>query len=376
MHLWIRAVLLFSLLMTLSYALAAGNDVTNGADLGKVRINGFLTTSFTQGNNENDTGYLNDLATKDLSLDTYENRLGIQLATDIAEDTEVTAQIISRGGPYNYNASLDWAYLNYHPNKAFNVHLGKYKVPMFIVSDYVEVGYSYPWVRPPQDVYYINPLTSQAGVKLFYNIPIAQSNLLFQLYYGEGTHEVFVPPRSLDLGGSTMPVDTRIKFKTKQAAGGNVGFKTEYFSIRLSYFKTKVDAPELGIENASGDFSSAGLTADWANIILYSEYASRDTDTDNIKAFPDQKAWYVTLAYRFSSVMPYATYSKLGEGNDPNILSIVQSSTALGLRYELNKATAVKLEALHSEPKEGNHGLFTKPVDEGMVYSLVVDAVF
>ena len=247
---------------------------------------------------------------------------------------------------------------------------------MFIVSDYVEVGYAYPWVRPPQDVYYINPLTSQAGVKLFYNIQIHQTSLLFQLYYGEGTHEVFVPPRSLDLGNSPMPVDERIQLKTKNAAGGNISFKTEHISIRLSYFNTKVDAPELNIENASGSFASAGLTVDWANIVLYSEYATRDTDTDNIKAFPDQKAWYATLAYRFNSVMPYATYSEIGEGNDPNILSIEQASTALGLRYELNKATAVKFEALYSKPKDGNHGLFSQPVDEGMVYSMTVDAVF
>jgi hypothetical protein len=378
MHSWIRAVVVLSLFVYLLDSFAADGDSPEPADpeKNKVRLNGFLTTSFTQGQNDGDIGYLNNLVTKDLSLDTYENRLGIQVSSDVADDVEITAQIIARGGIYNYNAGLDWAYLNYHPTKSFNMHIGKYKVPMFIVSDYVEVGYAYPWVRPPQDVYYINPLTSQSGVKLFYNIPLGQTSLLFQLYYGEGMHEVFVPPRSIDLGNADMSVDQRIKLKTKNAAGGNMSFKTEHFSLRFSYFDTKVDAPEMNIENASGNFASAGLTVDWNDIILYAEYANRDTDTDEIRAFPDQKAWYTTLAYRFSSVMPYATYSEIKEGNDPNILSIDQTSSSLGLRYELNKATAVKFEALHSKPGEENHGLFNEPVEEGMIYSMTVDAIF
>lgn len=382
MHSWIRAAVVLSLFvyMLSGFAADGGPSEPNGSqsntEKSKVRINGFLTTSFTQGKNADDIGYLNDLVVKDLSLDTYENRLGLQVSSDVTDNTDITAQIIARGGVYNYNASLDWAYLDYHPTKSLNIHIGKYKVPMFIVSDYVEVGYAYPWARPPQDVYYINPLTSQSGVKLFYNIPIGKTDLLFQLYYGEGSHEVFVPARSIDFSGSDMPVDERIELKTKNAGGGNISFKTEHFSLRVSYFDTKVDAPEMNIENASGNFSSAGLTMDWSDIILYAEYANRDTDTDDIRAFPDQKAWYTTLAYRFSSIMPYATYSEIKQGNDPNILSLEQTSAALGVRYELNSATAIKFEALHSEPGEENHGLFNDPVDEGMIYTMTVDAIF
>ena len=372
MHRWIGAAVFICLCSKVVYAAENSSD----GPLSAVRVNGFLTTSFTQGKNDTDTGYLNNLATDDVSLDTYENRLGVQLASDVADDVEVTAQLIMRGGNYDYNAALDWAYLNYHPGKRFNIHVGKYKVPMFIVSDYAEVGYAYPWVRPPQDVYYINPLTSQSGVKLFYNLPVGQSRVLLQLYYGEGTHEILVPARSLDLGNSDLPVDERIKLKTKKAAGGNLTFKSEYFSLRVSYFDTEVEAPELGIESASGDFSRAGLTVDWRDFMLYAEYANRDTDTDTIRAFPDQQAWYTTLAYRFGAFMPYATYSEIGEGNDPNILSIEQKSAALGLRYDFTKATALKFEALYSKPEEDNHGLFNEPVEEGMIYSLVVDAIF
>ncbi|WP_455204152.1 hypothetical protein [Kaarinaea lacus] len=353
------------------------------ADEKPVKVNGFITAAFNQGKNDTDTPYLYGLATDELSLDTYENRFGLQIAATLTEDMDVTAQLISRGGTYNYNVDVDFAYIDYHPFKNFNAHIGKYKIPLFLVSDYADVGFAYPWVRPPQDVYSINPLLSQTGLQLLYNIPISSVNLMLQAYYGEGTHDVFAPSSSIDAKNSTLESgeapfekDALYELRTKNAGGLNISLSSKIFTLRLGYFDTKVDAPAFLIEDASGDFSSASFMLDWRNIVIYSEYANRDTDSDKIKAFPDQEAWYATLGYRIKSFLPYATYSDLDEGNDPNPLSLKQSSTALGLRYEVNPSAAIKFEALQSKPKDNNHGLFYQPVDEGMIYTLTMDAIF
>jgi len=92
--------------------------------------------------------------------------------------------------------------------------------------------------------------------------------------------------------------------------------------------------------------------------------------------FPDQYGAYATIGYRIKSFLPYFTYGKMTEGKDSSPLAIEQTSEALGFRFELNKFSAFKFEALHATPEPGNHGLFHEPVEDGMVYSAGVDVIF
>lgn len=357
------------------------NAVLASPDL---RVSGFLTAIAAQGKNDKDATYGNGIATKDLEMDTRDNHLGIQFASSIDPHIDVTAQFISRGGYENYAVETDWAYIDYKALESLKFRVGKYKIPQFLASDYLDVGYAYPWVRPPQDVYSTNPLISLNGIDMIYKINFGSSKLFFDLYYGDGTHKSVVPPRTADAMG--LPEETKgmpIEFDTKKTRGFAIKYAANTFTLRAGYFKTDVDIDadlgnnvRLTLNDVPGAFGGVGFTMDVKNIIAYSEFIRRNTDPEMAGAFPDQDAWYATLGYRFGKFLPIVTYSQIKPGVDKSDLAIEEKSAALGFRYDIGNSAAVKFEAMNVKPKEGNHGLFDVPVDSGKVYSASFDVIF
>lgn len=360
--------------------LLSGNNAALAADYGNIRISGFLTTIFTKGTNDKDVGYANGLAEKDVELDTRDNHLGVQFASTINSDTKVTAQMISRGGETNsYNMETDWAYVDYQALESVRFRIGKYKIPEFIASDYLDVGYAYPWVRPPQDVYATNPLISLNGVDMLYKINAGSSALFLDLYYGDGTHKTFVPPRTVDLSGGTLPASMKgqqVSFDTKNTVGFGIKYVAPHYTVRAGYFKTKVTQEDFMLTDVPGAFGGVGFTMDIHDFIAYAEFIRRNTDPDMAGAFPDQDAWYGTLGYRFGKFLPTFTVSQIKQGVDKSPLAIEETSQALDLRYDLSAATDIKFEVMRVTPKDGNHGLFEEPVSKGTVYSAAFDVIF
>lgn len=352
-----------------------------------VQISGFLTTVVSQGKNDIDTPYSNGLATKNVEWNTRDTHLGIQFAGAINPKMDVKAQFITRGGAENYNLETDWAYVDYKAFKNIRFRVGKYKIPQFIVSDYLDVGYAYPWVRPPQDVYGTNPLISLNGIDMLYKVNFTSSKILLDLYVGDGSHKSAIPPRTVDYSQENFPVDQQfpdeskgqqITFETNKTRGFSLAYAAQTFTMRAGYFKTDVDAAlgSLVLQDVPGAFGGLGFTMDVADIVAYAEFIRRDTDPQMELAFPDQDAWYVTLGYRFGKFLPTYTYSQIKQGVDKSELAIEEQSNALGFRYDIADSADIKFEALFVKPKEGNHGLFNDPVDKGTVYSASLDVIF
>ncbi len=345
--------------------------------LGNIKIDGFMSYVVTRGFNDANTPYDNGVATKEPGTDTRENRLGLQFSAQVDADTDITAQLIARGGQFDYNVTTDWAYINYKPSANWKIHVGKYKVAEFLVSDYADVGYAYPWVRPPQDVYSTNPLISLAGVDVLYKKPLGEMNLLAQVYFGSGTHQTFIPARTIDLSNGRFVNDkgSLINFSTDDNLGFNIGVASSVYTLRLGYFSTRVEVPKL-VEDAWGSFGGLGFSMDLNDFVTYAELISRDTAAKLETAFPDQFAGYITFGYRSEKYLPYVTYSRIDAGVDKSEFALKEYSTALGVRYEVSNASTIKFEAMRVVPKKGNHGLFYEPVADGVVLSASYDVIF
>jgi len=104
--------------------------------------------------------------TEDLTFE-RDTRFGLQISSDVTDDMSVVAQVLGRGDDNNFNAIIEWAYIDYEINDIASVHVGKIKQPVYLVNDYIEVGYAYPWIRPPSEVYFANnPLNTVDGIEL------------------------------------------------------------------------------------------------------------------------------------------------------------------------------------------------------------------
>jgi hypothetical protein len=135
-------------------------------------------------------------------------------------------------------------------------------------------------------------------------------------------------------------------------------------------------------------FSSAGVTMDWKNIVLYSEVAKREIEGSANFAFPNQRASYATLGYRIGKWLPLFTTARISDNSNPKTLlgtPLKQSSKTLGLRYEVGSGSALKFEAQKITPEKGTRGLLianpngAAVKDKGdhvMFYGITIDVVF
>ena len=188
---------------------------------------------------------------------------------------------------------------------------------------------AYPWVRPPEEVYSTNPIKSINGLDLVFQRTQNNVNYLLEIYGGSGTNETLINPNSpfVPVICPTCPpgfTDLAFEFETYNSLGFNASVGTEAVTFRAGYYNTKVDVPGF-FTGETGSFGGVGVIVDWLNMVLYSEYVVRDTDPNVEGAFPDQNSWYVTLGYRFQSVLPYVTFAEIDEGADPSAFALMHN---------------------------------------------------
>jgi hypothetical protein len=361
--------------------------------LAEVELSGYLTfaTTYASTDNTGDITYYNAMAnTEHWDFDTRMNHVGVQIYSALTDKVSVTLALTAQGGQSGYEVTPEWAYGTYQFNQDWGLRMGRFKGPFYMVSDYRDVGYAYPWVRPPEEVYSTNPIKSVNGLDLVFQKTVNDVNYLLEIYGGSGTNETLVnanlaPGFCLPATCPYAPTDVPFEFETYNSAGFSASIGTEAITFRAGYYNTKVNAPPI-VSEESGSFAGVGLIVDWRNILFYSEYVQRDTDdTPTMSvAFPDQNAWYATLGYRFSSFLPYVTFADIDEGNDAVPNALRQSSVALGLRWDIDDAAAIKFEAKQIDPGESSfggpyakYGLWDGAlVDKGNVYTITFDTIF
>ena len=128
--------------------------------------------------------------TEDLTFET-DTRFGLQISSDVSENMSVVAQLLGRGTNSNFDAIVEWAYVDWEFADWISLRAGKVKQPVYLVNDYVEVGYAYPWIRPPVEVYYLNnPLNTVNGAELLLSFPVGPGTLSFQPYIGSNRDDI------------------------------------------------------------------------------------------------------------------------------------------------------------------------------------------
>lgn len=356
--------------------------------------------------------------TEDLTFE-KDTRFGLQVSSDITDNMSVVAQLLGRGDQGNFNAIIEWAYIDYEFHDTTSIHVGKIKQPVYLVNDYVEVGYAYPWIRPPQEVYYSNnPLNTVNGIELLLQFPVGKGTLSFQPYLGSNRDEIAN-------GGGAY-------FEAENIYGIDIKYSGRGYALHASNFQCEVKIigdpfiesaalvggevlVDLGGSKGDCNVSSTGFNLDMANIVVYAEWQKRTTDETLSRAFGDTESYYATLGYRFGKWLPHLTFASIeGEastvglptngaaevlpgspaaGMNLNFPVALQTSITAGLRYEVNDSAALKFEymvvdvetdqqELTAANQGFNYGLFNTnfdqlgPQKEVGIMSVALDVIF
>lgn len=339
-----------------------------------IEFDGFLTAGLAVQDQDNVT-YLDGI-TNDISFDN-DSKFGLQVTSEISSDMKAIAQLLAAGADNNYAMDIEWAYLDYAITDNFSLRGGKVKQPVFLISDYFEVGYAYPWIRPPQEVYRNNPISTIVGMEALYQLNFSNVSVTLQPYLGSNTDVV---PGT---GGA-------VQFNAENFVGMALMANTRSFTFQMSYMQTDVSTLSQAVPTAVADgkanLASIGLSWDLNNFVGYTEYVTRNITDGAVRSmealFPDQDAYYITLGYRIGKYLPHVTVASsqstpsTSAGANPGVN---EDSITLGVRYELNDSAALKMELQNIKPNALTEpGLFNGPISNSSanMLSVAVDVIF
>lgn len=208
-----------ALLMTVP--LANASDVT---------VSGFLSVGGGMVDDEDSVSY-GGYDEEDLTFD--RNLLGLQVTGQVSEKVTATAQLIARSND-DYQVNSEWAYLTWQATDAIKVRAGRLRTPFYMYSDFLDVGYSYAWITPPQEVYYL-PFNNVDGVDVYFTGALGIFDTSLQAYFGSFTDE-------LTLSGAQADAQTR----NQMGLSGTLG--KDWWTLRAAYHQADLSLDVTSIQ--------------------------------------------------------------------------------------------------------------------------------
>lgn len=332
--------------MSCCYGLAGLLATTAHAENIPVTFSGFASAGVITGDLNHDFFSGTDVISKSSTFGA-DNTLGLQISAAMSDQVSMTGQLLAKGTVDSYSVDSHWAYIDYHPVNNLSVRAGRLVLPIVMSSEYVDVGYAYPWIRPPAEVYSGIPMTSYSGVDLLYTLNFDSFNLVFQPYVGS------VPPAN-SIG---------YQIDVQSGYGLNTTMQFDNGQLRMHSMKVNniVGTGNSGVFNFAMDAEIHAIGADFEfdNVLLMSEYMLKKFEFSGIPGYKDAdgRAWYVTLGYRFGKIMPHITYASadmnknqmpalqavMGDllAQNPALATYLQSNPALMQAFMTDPATAL-----------------------------------
>lgn len=327
---------------------------------------------------------------------TVDSKLGLQLDYQATDRLSFVAQGLSK---QQYNKSftpvLEWAYAKFKILPELHIRAGRIRPALYMLSDYLDVNYANPWVRPPTEFYSSAALSRMEGVDFLWRPSTGDISWLVQPYFGithlktPGVGNSFKSDNILgiNLTGTYSDLTLRVGF-----GQGDLTLFSPSLSQALSGLSsicnTGLDPTACEQYNAFGItrknvmFSSVGANWDNGDYFVLGEFGKRTAKT---KVVSDATVWYISGGARIKKFTPYITYSNyhndspaayngdtnnvfnLGLGAAVNQISTAllqganamdQHTITLGMRYDFMSKFALKAQWDHiqTSTKDGLAG--------------------
>jgi len=125
---------------------------------GELRLSGFGTAGVAQVNAPTAWGYRRNISQRinhGATRADLDSRLGLQINYAPSPQFELVAQAVISPHSEASNASdrIEWAFAAYRPNANWTLRVGRVNLDAFLLSDHLNVGFSYDFARPPVEFY-------------------------------------------------------------------------------------------------------------------------------------------------------------------------------------------------------------------------------
>lgn len=325
--------------------------------------------------------------------------LGVQASYRFDPTLDATAQVVlrDRADP-SFDESIEWAYLAWRPRDDLDVRLGRTGVDVFLLSDYRNLGYAQPWVRPPREFYGWIPFFSIDGADIAWRFTSGDTRWQIKAQAGRSS-----TPFPHDEGKNFDFRVDRFRDITVLAERGAWQFKAGYaaFTVGSEPDLTPLSGPlsglaasGFGLISAEAGAYAAGLHLDGARVRYKSLGAAYDDGTwlmqgevaridSESRLMATGTSSYLSVGRRFGRLTPYASIARFDPERDGvvagadwsvlgpaaqvlqarsiaayNAFRIDQTTLTLGVRWDFDARAALKLQWDRSHVEGQGYGLW------------------
>lgn len=346
-----------------------------------------------------------------------DSRLGLQLDADLSSSLHTTVQWVARSHDGDFfEQNLDWAFLRWRFRPDLDVRLGRVGFDVFMLSDYRNVGYVYPWIRPPHEFYAGLPPYHFDGADVAQRFAVGDGYLVAKGFAGYSFNQLPAGTAGTYDSGSVV-------------AGGSLAYESGNWRARIGYAYTQarkepplggltsalrspgIDviwpgasslAEDLSVTGRLVHYSSVGLAYDDGTWLAQIEGAYIDSE---INLFPTVANGYLSAGRRFGAITLYSLFGIAHTLYDridvpapllpaPELLAlrdavdatlngngVDQKSVSLGVRWDVHENIALKTQWSHFWLGENGSQLWVEPSagptpDNVNVWSVAVDFLF
>ena len=242
------------------------------------------------------------------------------IATCWVEKITATAQLLARS-ENDYQVDAEWAYLTWQATDNGKVRAGRLRTPLYMYSDFLDVGYSYPWISAPNEVYYL-PFNSVDGIDYYLTAAMGSFDTSFQAYFGSYDSDFSFEDGTqgnASLRNQMGVVVTLGKdWWNLRAAYHQTDLTVDVFSPTLDGFVAQLEtnpmfaylAPRITIDDDQGTFAQIGLNIDTGMFVAAAEHVEFEVkETMLAKNVRD----YVMVGLRFGDFLFHVTGSKAND---------------------------------------------------------------
>lgn len=315
-----------------------------------------------------------------------DSRLGLHGQLAIDDSFSVVGQaLLRRNSIDEANWTAPWAYLHWQPDLQYEVLLGRFRHSLFMITDEMDVGYAWPWSRPPVDLYSLVAESNYVdGIKFRYRDSLGDYTAVVESHFGR--LKLNREPRiyiqndknyGLALSLSNGSLTYRVSLVQAQVTLRSARLESLIAQIALQ-------SPAIAEEYAVSDISpqrylNLGLRYEDGSWLVISE-ASRLWLKNRL--LPDKWAYYVTVGKTLNDWTPYLTIAQQNMAGFAaeqrltgttaeairqfEISSISEQTTySAGLRWDLAEGVAVKIQLDSIHQPAGSAGTQGRPLPPG-----------
>ncbi len=276
-----------------------------------------------------------------------ESLLGVQIKKEFTPNLSFTTQLVARALNPNKGSkpTVDWAYVSWNPvpDVPLTLQAGRFRIPLYYYSDYLYIGYAYPWVRPAPDVYGW-PIFTYDGVNASYKTQLGKSDWTMQAQLWYGGFE-----QRNDAYDTLIYYTTPTHEKWKKITGAAVSLNNGTFDLRAMLMKHRASVWQ---ENPDGSRSYLldnqftrimGLAGsmDYNNWVLKAEVDRFEQINPDAGIRNIYKYALLGVGYNYGAWTPMYTVSRYTTVTEP---IEGRRSQYFSLRWDFRKDTALKIQ--------------------------------